>query len=189
MKKILIMIISILLLCGCDYTELSDMAIISSMALDKGNDNYKIIVQVLDTKESKKEDINPSVVLYEADGKTIHEAFRNISLESSKKLYLGHLKTVIIKDSVLKNNANDFIDFILRNKEIDKTFDLLMTKDNIKEIMEIIPPLETIPSEKISNTLKIASKSQGMIDVIKFDTFLNNLYSIGIDPVLPIKML
>lgn len=187
MKKILILIMSILLLSGCtSYTELSDMAIISTIALDKENDNYKIIIQVLDTKKSSKEDLNPSVVLYEALGKTIHEAFRNISLESSKKLYLGHLKAVIIKESVLKNNTNDFIDFILRNKEIDKTFDLLMTKDDIKDIMEIIPPLETIPSEKISKTLKIASKSQGMVDFVKFDSFLNNIYSIGIDPVLPI---
>ena len=187
MKKILIVIISIFLLTGCtDYNELSDMAIISTIALDKIDNNYKIIIQVLDTKNSSNEISTPSVVLYEGNGKTIHEAYRNISLESSKKLYLGHLQTVIVKDKVFKEDTNNFIDFILRNNEIDKNFNLLITKDDIKDIMEIIPPLESIPSEKIANSLEIASKFQGMVDVVKFDKFLENINTTGIDPVLPV---
>ena len=187
MKKILIIVLSIFIISGCtSYKELSDIAIVTTMALTKENNNYKIIVQVLDTKKSTTDTINPSVVLYESKGITIHEAFRNISLESSKNLYTGHLTTVIVSDSIFKNDTDNFIDFIERNNEIDKNFDLLITTNNIKDIMEIIPPLESIPSEKISKSIEIASKFQGMIDIVKFDNFLENIYTTGIDPVLPI---
>ena len=185
MKKVLMLLI-ILILTGCSYSEISDIAIISTLSIDKIDNKYKIIVQVLDTKKSTTEMINPSVVLYESTGNTIHEAYRNISLESSKKLYIGHLKTVIVKDIVFKDNTNEFIDFVLRNNEIDKSFDILLTKENIEDIMEIIPPLEPIPSEKISNSLDIASRFQGMVDVVRFDKFIGNIYAIGIDPVLPV---
>lgn len=185
MKKIIILILILFITTGCtDYRELTDMAIISNVALDKVDDKYNIIIQVLDSKKNENGSSNPSIVLYQSSGKTLFEAFRNISLESSKKLYTGHINTFIVTENLLNEGASNFIDFVLRNSEIRKDFNLLITNNNINEIMNIIPPL-SIPSEKITNSLEISSKYQGMVDIISFDKFISNIYTVGIDPVLP----
>lgn len=186
MKKI-ILLIFLLFLTGCtDYRELPDMAIISTVAIDYKDDEYNVIIQVLDSKETEStKSSSPSVILYYSSGKTLQEAFRNISLECPKKLYSGHIRAFIVKDNVFKSGASNFIDFVLRNHEIEKDFNLLITNEDINKIMNIIPPLEPIPSENIKTSIKNASKIQGSVNNIYFDKFLMNLYSIGIDPVLP----
>ena len=86
MKKIIILILIVLFTSGCsDYRELSDMAMISNIAIDKEDDKYKVIVQVLDSSNSSsssgESSVSPSVTVYESVGKTLHEAFRNVTLE------------------------------------------------------------------------------------------------------------
>ena len=46
MRKIIIVLIPILLLTGCyDYRELSDLAIITAISIDKVDDNLEIAIQ------------------------------------------------------------------------------------------------------------------------------------------------
>ncbi len=186
--KLLILFLLIFLTSGCaDYRELSDMAMVSNIAITKEDDNYRIIVQVLDSKSSSgdKQNASPSVILYENSGKTLHETFRNVTLESPKKLYVGHVDTVIVSKDLLKDGASEFIDFILRDPEFEKSFNLLTTDDDIDEVMNIIPPLVSIPSEDVSSSIEISSKIQGMVDNVNFDEFVSNILVEGIDPVLP----
>lgn len=186
MKKIILLFL-ILLATGCaDYRELTDMAMVSNIAITKNGEEYKVIVQVLDSKPSDVEaNTTPSVILYENTGKTMHEAFRNVTLESPKKLYVGHVDTVIISKDSLKNGASEFIDFILRDSEMEKDFNLLVTDDDISDVMNVIPPLVSIPSENVSSSIEIASKIQGMVDNVSFDEFVSNILMEGIDPVVP----
>jgi len=186
MKKILFLVFSIFILSGCtDYKELTDIGIISLIAIDKIDDKYKIMIQVLDSKDANTT-ANPSVIVYENTGDTIEDAFTNISLEASKKLYMGHVRTFIVTEKLFKDGASTFIDFILRNNEIEKDFNLLLTNENISNIINIIPPLDTIPSENISNSLEISSNEKGLTDIVSFDDFLSKVYMNGIDPILPI---
>ena len=176
MKKLILLII-ILLTTGCaDYRELSDMAMVSNIAISKEDDKYKIIVQVLDAKSTNEESIiKPSVILYEDTGDTMHEAYRNVTLESPKKLYLGQVDTVILSTESLKEGASDFIDFILRDPEMEKDFNLLVTDEDINEVMNIVPPLVSIPSENVSSSIIISSKMQGMVSNASFDEFVSNI--------------
>ena len=70
MKKIII-IIFIFLLTGCfNYTELNKMAIVSSIGIDKENDNYVVTVQIMNAKESDETE-GSQVSVYTEKGKTI----------------------------------------------------------------------------------------------------------------------
>lgn len=186
MKKILL-IIMLLLLTGCsDYRELSDMAMVSNIAIDKELDKFKIIVQVLDSTKKNDDNESPSVILYDSTGLTLHEAFRNITLESPKKLYIGHVDTIIIGESLAKDGINNFIDFILRDAEMEKDFNLIITTDPINEVMNVLTPLISIPSLNISSSIKISKELKGNVVDISFDEFVSNTLIEGIDPVLPI---
>ena len=120
--KLLLLTIIVLFLTGCsDYRELTDMSIVSSIGIDIKDGKYVTISQILSSNESNSQDesntSNSKVVVYKSTGKTIHEALRNTILESPKKLYVGHLETVIISEKVAKNNITKIFDFI-RNKKI-----------------------------------------------------------------------
>ncbi len=179
MKKILLILL-MFFITGCtDYRELTDMAIVSNIAVDY-TDKYKLIIQVLDNKENSN-----NVIVYKSNGKTLEDAFRNISLECPKKLYLGHIRTFIVKDNVFIDGASKFIDFILRNHEIEKDFNILVTNDDIEDIMSIKTELINIPSESISKGIENSSIVKGTISNIYFDKFLMTLYDTGIEGVLP----
>lgn len=187
MKKIIFLIVCILFTGGCsDYRELSDMAMISNIAIDKEDDKYKVIVQVLDSsKSSGNEEVSPSVTVYDSVGNTLHEAFRNVTLESPKQLYIGHVDTVLIGENAAKEGVSEFIDFILRDPEMEKDFNLIISTEPVSDAMNVLPPLVSIPSENISSSIKIASDLQGIVTNVSFDEFVSNILIIGIDPVLP----
>lgn len=184
MRKKIIILVLILFLTGCsDYRELTDMAIVPSFAIDYKDNMYHVIVHVLD---AKKEDKKAEVISYEDTGNTIHEAFRKISLKSPKKLYAGHVDTVIVSENIAKNGLSLVFDFILRDAEVEKSFSFLITGEDINEIMNISTPIQTIPGEHISEVLKNSSKIEGNTTDVSFDLFVSDTLKIGIDSVLPI---
>lgn len=190
--KLLLLTIIVLFLTGCsDYRELTDMSIVSSIGIDIKDGKYVTISQILSSNESNSQDesntSNSKVVVYKSTGKTIHEALRNTILESPKKLYVGHLETVIISEKVAKNNITKIFDFFLRDAEVRKDFKLLIASDDeFYEIMDTLTPLETIPGKSITLSVNIASKLQGKIADVTFDKFVSNVIQTGVDAVIPI---
>ena len=79
MKKIKIILILVLtiLISGCSYKELNDLAIASALGIDYENNEYIISAQIMELKKQEKEDTS-SALIYLGKGKTISEALRNI---------------------------------------------------------------------------------------------------------------
>ena len=189
--KIVIILLLTILLSGCnDYRELTDMAIVSSIGIDKNEDEYLVTVQVLDSKmqsQNNGESITPTIVVYNSNGKTIHNALRNAILESPKKLYAGHIETVVVSEKVAKEGITDIFDLFLRDAEANKDFKILVTKDNsISEIMDVLTPLETIPAENISSNIENAMEIEGNITDVSFDLLVSDVLRTGIDAVIPV---
>ena len=90
MKKIKIILILVLtiLISGCSYKELNDLAIASALGIDYENNEYIISAQIMELKKQEKEDTS-SALIYLGKGKTISEALRNISLKYPN--YFGFL--------------------------------------------------------------------------------------------------
>lgn len=189
--KILLLFLLISTLSGCaDYRELSDMAIVSSFGIDKVDDEYRITSQILDSKQKSEGDTGsttPEIVVYNSTGKTLHEAIRNATLQAPKKLYVGHVETVIISENFAKENISEMFDFFLRDVEASKDFNILLAKDySITDIMDILTPLETIPASNIASSIEIATKLQGSTDEVTFEKFVSNVLKTGIDAVIPV---
>lgn len=187
-SKILIILLFVFLLGGCaDYRELTDMAIVSTVGIDKKDDEYRVMVQILNsnTQPSSEEKVSVTVMVYEGMGKTLHESFRNMILSSPKKMYAGHVEVVIISEEIAKN-LSEIIDFFLRDPEMEKDFKLLIAKDySVKEIMEVTDSLVSIPAESMDSSLTTASTIQGNVTDITFDEIVSNEMQTGIDPVIP----
>lgn len=190
MKRILILLFSLFVLIGCsDYRELTDMAIASSIGLDIKDGNYNVIVHVLDAKKTGEKDVSPNIKIYESSGKTLHEALRKIVLESPQKLYVGHFNSFVISESFAKEGISKIFDFILRDSEVEKSFNLIVTKNNIDEIMNINNSDSNVPLQDISKSIDLSTNIEGSTSSITFDRFIESVMKIGIDPVLPVILI
>lgn len=170
--KIFILIVAMFLFNGlANSRELNDLAILSSMGIELDEDgNYLITVQILNTKKSDSSSGNSSsggsgtsnVTVFKSNSSTIHGALRDIVLQSSKKIYIAHMELLLVSEEVAKTDMFDILDFFIRDNENSNNFILAVTKDTTpKEVLEILMPLETNPTQSIKNTIKATYKNKG----------------------------
>ena len=186
MKKLLIIPL-ILLLSGCyNYRELNELAITTGIAIDK-EENYKVTIMIANSKkEGSNGSISPQATVYEGNGDTIYEAFKDTSLALSKQIYLSHIDVLVLSEEIAKNNLNDVIDFLFRYPQTRNNFQLVLAKDKkAGDILKITTPLETFPSQNLAKNLEITDKLQGFTYTVDFTEFVKTLTTEGVNPVLP----
>lgn len=158
------------------------------MAIDKAEDGYEVSILIANSKKnqvSSKEGESQTIV-YSAKGKTISDALKNIDLENPRQIYLGHLAVIVISEEVAKEGLLNSIDLLLRSSESTKRFYVAIAKDDkAKDVIKIISPLESFPSQAISTNIRSSSESQAISSAITYSKFVEDLIEKGIEPILP----
>lgn len=192
MKKFVLIIITLFILLissGCyNYKEINDMAIVSSIGIDKDNKNDKYIVsaQIMNSKESEDSE-DSQITVYTKEGDTVHEALRNVTLESPRKLYGNHLSKIVLSEEVAKEGIDNVLDTFNRLSEVRNEFIITVVKDNkASDVLKVLTSTETIPAEYVKLSLKIADKTSGLTYATKLDEFISLYLKKGIDPVVPV---
>ena len=190
MKRIFafIFVLFILLLSsGCyNYKEINEMAIVSSIGIDKDNDSYVVSAQIMNSKESEDSE-DSQIIVYSKKGKTIHEALRNLTLESPRKLYGNHLSKIVLSEEVAKEGIENILDLFIRVTEVRNEFIITIVKeDKASDVLKVLTSTETIPAEYVKLSLKTAYLNSGLIYTTKLDEFLSLYLKKGVDPVVPV---
>lgn len=185
LKLFLLLFISFFMT-GCwNYSELSDMAIVSSVAVDIENEEYLVSFLITNAQKPDSDSQNNSATMTIISGKgnTVVEAINNIDLKMPKEHYLGHMSSLIISEDVAKNTLEVF-DYFFRNPESIKKFDFIISKDKAVNTLKVISPLEIFPSESIISNLREINKEQGVISETLYSDFLNDVLTEGKNPVV-----
>lgn len=192
MKKFVLIIITLFILLissGCyNYKEINDMAIVSSIGIDKDNKNDKYIVsaQIMNSKESEDSE-DSQITVYTKEGDTVHEALRNITLKSPRKLYGNHLSKIVLSEEVAKEGIDNILDTFNRVTEVRNEFIITIVKeDKASDVLKVLTTTESIPAEYVKLSLKIADKTSGLTYATKLDEFISLYLKKGIDPVVPV---
>jgi spore germination protein KC len=191
MKKFVLIITLFILLIssGCyNYKEINDMAIVSSIGIDKDNKNDKYIVsaQIMNSKESEDSE-DSQITVYTKEGDTVHEALRNITLKSPRKLYGNHLSKIVLSEEVAKEGIDNILDIFNRITEVRNEFIITIVKeDKASDVLKVLTTTESIPAEYVKLSLKIADKTSGLTYATKLDEFISLYLKKGIDPVVPV---
>lgn len=192
MKKFVLIIITLFILLissGCyNYKEINDMAIVSSIGIDKDNKNDKYIVsaQIMNSKESEDSE-DSQITVYTKEGDTVHEALRNITLKSPRKLYGNHLSKIVLSEEVAKEGIDNILDIFNRITEVRNEFIItIVKKDKASDVLKVLTTTESIPAEYVKLSLKIADKTSGLTYATKLDEFISLYLKKGIDPVVPV---
>jgi len=195
MKKILI-VLFLVLICttGCwNYRELDNLAIVGALGIDYDPETKEFItsIQIFNAKKSSaesdsSESTKSPVTFYENRGKTINEAIRYILRESPRRIYGGHLEVTVLGETVLKEKPLEALDFLFRDSESRKDFELVVAKDcSVSDVLKILTPLDNVPSTSLLQNIKMLSDMTGIIPAVSFDRFLYFIYGNGIEPFLP----
>lgn len=192
MKKFVLIIVTLFILLissGCyNYKEINDMAIVSSIGIDKDNKNDKYIVsaQIMNSKESEDSE-DSQITVYTKEGDTVHEALRNITLKSPRKLYGNHLSKIVLSEEVSKEGIDNILDIFNRITEVRNEFIITIVKeDKASDVLKVLTTTESIPAEYVKLSLKIADKTSGLTYATKLDEFISLYLKKGIDPVVPV---
>ena len=191
MKKFALIITFILTitLTGCGgYKELNNLSIVTAVAFDKTNDEYELSFLIANSPKAQtsSKEGEAKTTVYTGKGKTIAEASKDIEQIVPKQIYLGHINVVIISEDIAEDGFLKIADWLLRNPQTRKKFYLLQAKDvSAKNILKIVSPLESFPSQSIATLIESNSESKSIATSITYSNFISQILEKGYDPILP----
>lgn len=192
MKKLLFSLITLLIIfltSGCyNYKEINQMAIISSIGIDKDEtkNEYIVSAQIMNSKESEDSE-DSQITVYSRKGKTIHEALRDLTLKSPRRLYGNHLSKIVLSEEVASEGIQNILDIFNRVTEVRNEFVITIVKDDkASDVLKVLTSTETIPAEYVKLSLKSADNNSGLTYTTKLDEFVSLYLKKGIDPTVPV---
>ncbi|WP_438347373.1 Ger(x)C family spore germination protein [Paenibacillus sp. FA6] len=173
---------------GCwSRRELNDLAIAVGLGIDKVGNKYNISVQVVEPSEvsgNKRSGLAP-VTMYHATADSLLEALRKMTTISPRKIYIAHLRIVVISEALAREGIGDALDFISRDPEARNDFFVVVAKDaKAMDTLKILTNLEKVPAVRLFTTLKTSEKQWAPTTAVKLDELIADLVSEGREPVL-----
>jgi len=171
MKKIIILIILLLTLTGCNtnYKSLNDLGIVSSLIIDKEDNKYKVNIEIYkETKESSKKES----YFVSGNGKHLKDAIDNASLLVSKNLYFTHINAIIVSREVIDGNMETIFNYLSRRIDLNSNYYILVT-DDVDKLLNSKDKDNPILGEKIKNLTSYSSNNGA---IFNYD-FLDKLYN------------
>lgn len=184
MKKYMLILFIILLTSGCwNYQELNEFAIVTGMAIDFQDNQYKLSFLIANGNKNESEQTKTSILT--GTGITIYDAFKDISLISPKELYISHLSVIIVSEDVAKNGIANLIDYLMRDPQSHQNFYMVIAKDSTaQDVLSILSPLAEYPSQNITSNIATSEKLQGKISNASFNLFITKYLEKGFEPIM-----
>ncbi|WP_282942930.1 Ger(x)C family spore germination protein [Paenibacillus sp. RC67] len=188
-KPLMILLLCIIpIVTGCwNRRELNDLAIAMGMGIDKQGEQYKVSVQVVVPSEiaAKKGQATSPVVLYSAVGDSVFEAVRKMTTESPRKIYISHLRILILGEALAREGIGKSLEFLTRDSDARTDFYIAVAKkSNAEDVLKVLTSLESIPANTLYNSLETSQKAWAPTVSITMDELIAALTSESKSPVL-----
>ncbi|MBQ4347347.1 MAG: GerAB/ArcD/ProY family transporter [Firmicutes bacterium] len=133
-------ILGVLLFCcmfifsGCDATEISDRSYAVSIGIEKNENELEATLEIA-TLSNEGEDKNDILTV---KGKDFAEITKVLGESLSKKIYLGHTKSVILGERLLSDREmlEDVQNKLFSDPEVNMRLVVLASRDDIEKIVE-----------------------------------------------------
>ncbi|PLS07215.1 Ger(x)C family spore germination protein [Neobacillus cucumis] len=189
---ILVMLLPLLTACW-NQKELTDLAFVMAMGIDKGKDKkFKVSFQL----------VNPGnvtagqgagggggqglpIAVYRSTGDTITEAARNATKKVSRRLYYAHTNVVVVSEEIAKKELIYILDALDRDPEFRTTTEMVVARGcSAEEIVTTLTILDRLPVNKITKQIKASEAMLGENTSVNIDDFILGVVSKGKQPFL-----
>ncbi|MFL0498775.1 Ger(x)C family spore germination protein [Priestia megaterium] len=168
---LLMMAMTVLLTSCWSKKELTDLAIVSAMGIDKTKDGrYHLTLQIINPgnvaggmQGGGGGTQSPPVTIYSASGDNIVEASRRASGRISRRLYYAHTNLVVVGEKLArKEGINTLIDALDRDPEFRITATMVITNHSTAaDLVKTLTPVDKIPANKVLKTLEFTERKWG----------------------------
>lgn len=185
-KRVIFLIIFIPILTSCwSQNELNNISIVTGMGIDLTEDgHYLLSFQVVNPKNvSTSVQGTPQgvpITIYEGRGDNIVEAAQEVSQHFSRKLYFAHADLIVLGEEIARKGIIEIFDAIERSITFRSTAQVVIAKEGTaNDLLKILTPIDQVPSDKITKTLKFTEKTWGKNIVVSVIDVINELYYNG----------
>ncbi len=188
MKKFLIFICIVFMCTGCwNYKELTELGIISAMAISKRDGNYVIDMQIVNIVEAGDKGVPESPIsVMSGEGTTVADAIRSINMKTSKVFFSSNMEYMIIDKSVTNENLKEVLDFLARDTKLSLNFLIVTaTNDDPKDVLSALSQFNLNPASNVSELIRRSEGRYGASHSITFKDYLREYLDKGITPVYP----
>ncbi|MDD9270586.1 Ger(x)C family spore germination protein [Paenibacillus sp. GCM10023248] len=176
-------ILLLVLLTGCwNSRELNSLALAVGLGIDKVGDRYLVSAQVVVpsnvASSSKGEGV--AVTMFKAEGKTVFEALRRMTTSSPRKIYLAHLRVLVLGEELAKEGVTGPIEFLSRDHEPRTDFFIVVAKHlHAEDVLKVITSLEKIPANRMYFSLYTSERVWAPTSMVTLDEVIQDLITEG----------
>ena len=121
--------------CNTNYSSLNNMAIVSSIIIDKKDDKYITYIEIY--KEEKSENKSKKVSYFiEGKGKNLRSAITDASNSVSKTLYFNHINAVVFSKDAIDDNLKYMFNYLEKRIQVNSNYYILVS-DNVKDLKKV----------------------------------------------------
>jgi spore germination protein KC len=187
---LLLMMAMTILLSSCwSKKELTDLAIVSAVGIDKTKDGkYHITLQIINPgnvaggmQGGGGGTQSPPITIYSASGDNLVEASRRASGRISRRLYYAHANLVVIGEKLARESGlNPLIDVLDRDPEFRTTATMVIANDSTAaDFVQTLTPVDKIPANKVMKTLEFTERKWGENVKVSVQDVMTGLESPG----------
>ncbi|MBY0199455.1 Ger(x)C family spore germination protein [Priestia megaterium] len=169
---LLLMMAMTFLLTSCwSKKELTDLAIVAAVGIDKTKDGrYHLTLQIINPgnvaggmQGGGGGTQSPPVTIYSASGDNLVEASRRASSRISRRLYYAHANLVVIGEKLARESGiNPLMDVLDRDPEFRNTATMVIANHSTAaDLVQTLTPVDKIPANKVLKTLEFTERKWG----------------------------
>ncbi|TDF95978.1 Ger(x)C family spore germination protein [Paenibacillus piri] len=99
-----------------------------------------------------------TVWVVDAIGSTVSDAFNVLQQRVSQPLFFGHLRIIVLSESMARRGIDNLNDYFRRNPEVRRMGWMIVCKGQASDIMNASPQLERVPTLYSMTTMEQAVK-------------------------------
>ncbi|SDC14747.1 spore germination protein KC [Paenibacillus sp. UNCCL117] len=156
-------------LSGCwNSVELNQFAIISGTGVGYKDNQYEISYQIVipqaisSSSGTGGSSVSP-INVFSSLGSTPIEAVQRASLEFPRTLFFAHNRVVVVSEQAARQGLTNIIDLYLRNQENRETVSIFITRDNPKNVLKVLLPLEKIQGSGVLKMTTVAEEQTSRV--------------------------
>lgn len=187
-KCILLLCVVTIILTGCwDSIELNDIAVVTGIALDPGEEhNYRMTVGYINPRQYSKQspEQGAPITIMTLEGDTLPEIAARMNIGVSRKLVFSHTRVLYINEKVAEKGIATFLDSLDRSPQFRNDFNILITRGNeAKKFPMMVDQLEKVPSMKVQKQIEHFVNGWGGAPKVRLSDIIDAIVSKGRSPV------
>ena len=144
---------------GCwGKIEVEDLGIIVAMGIDANDsgDGFEMTLHIIKPEENEASGGNPEGKIWvtSSEGQTLMDAAKNFRGRASAQLTWMHNNLVFIGEDTARENIEDIMDFLTRNRQIRYSSWVLITQGKAKDVMQATPELQPTFNEEVVRSIE-----------------------------------